>query len=142
MMRQMLGTALVALVLAACAGARGGASAGDAPPSLAGTSWVLTELDGRAPAAGVTTPTLEFEADRVNGNGGCNLFNGPYTQDGASLRMGPLVATRRACVEEAGNAQETAYFRALESTTSAAIADGMLELSDDSGVVARFRPAP
>ena len=104
MMRQMLGTAVMALALAACAGARGAGGTVDEAQSLAGTSWVLTELNGRAPAAGVTAPTLTFDDDRVNGNGGCNLFNGPYTRSGSSLRMGPLAATRRACVEEAGNA--------------------------------------
>jgi heat shock protein HslJ len=108
------------LALAACAGPRGAGPA-DVPEPLAGTAWRLEELNGQPAAASqnVPTPTLAFAADgsRASGNGGCNQFNGPYTQSGASLRFGPLVSTRRACVDEAGNRQETAYLRALESTT-------------------------
>jgi heat shock protein HslJ len=139
MMRQMLGTVMVALALAACAGTQGMSAAGGAQP-LANTSWVLAEMNGQAPAAGVTTPTLVFGTDRVNGNGGCNLFNGQFTQTGGTVDMGPLASTRRACADEAGNAQETAYLRALDEATGATVADGMLELSTPAGVL-RFRRA-
>ncbi|HEX6040881.1 META domain-containing protein [Longimicrobium sp.] len=139
MMRQMLGTAVIALVLAACAGTQGMGAAGGAQP-LANTSWVLTRMNGAAPAAGVTAPTLEFATDRVSGNGGCNLFNGPFTQSGGTVDMGPLVSTRRACADPAGNAQETAYLRALDEATAAAVVDGMLELTTPAGTL-RFRPA-
>lgn len=109
---------LAALALAACAAPRPGAGVLGAP--LAGTEWRLEELNGQPalvpPGGG---PTLAFEAgeSRVSGTGGCNQFSGPYTQDEFSLRIGPLVATRRACVDDALNRQEAAYLRALESTT-------------------------
>jgi heat shock protein HslJ len=110
----------VGLVLAACVGTRPAGAGGGSEP-LAGTAWRLEELNGQPAltSQNVPTPTLTFAADgsRASGNGGCNQFNGPYTQAGESLRFGPLASTRRACVEPAGNAQETAYLRALESTT-------------------------
>lgn len=140
MMRQMLGTVMIALALAACAGMGGMPAAGGTQP-LANTSWVLEQLNGAAPAAGVPTPTLVFGTDRVNGNGGCNMFSGPFTQSGGTVDLGPLVSTRRACTDPAGNAQETAYLRALEDATSATVTGDRLELSTAAGVTARFRRA-
>jgi heat shock protein HslJ len=92
-----------------------------------------------APNDGV--PTLSFAAaePRASGNGGCNQFGGPYTQNGGLLRFGPLASTRRACVNPAANAQETAYLRALESTTRFAVHDGLLVLYAENQVVARLR---
>lgn len=139
-MRRMVGIGvwlMVALVAAACAAPLVGG--GDAPSSLAGTTWRLAELNGRASVAGTTVPTLSFSADQASGNGGCNQFFGPYVLNGASLRLGPLGATRRACVDEAGTAQETAYFRAMESTTRATVSGGVLVLYAGDQPVARFQ---
>lgn len=132
--------AWLALVLALAACAAPQAAGGDTAASLAGTSWRLTELNGQAPVPGVTVPTLEFAAGeaRASGNAGCNQYNGPYTQNGPSLRFGPLASTRRACTSEAGNAQETAYLRALESTTRFTLSGGVLVLYAGNQPVARF----
>lgn len=139
---RMLGLALLVVALGACvAGQVQGGS--DAPAPLAGTSWRLVELNGRPPVSGGDAITLSFAADepRVSGNGGCNLYNGPYTQDGASLRFGPLASTRRACVDPAAGTQETAYLRALESTTRYAVEDGRLVLYSGAQAIARFDPS-
>jgi len=138
--RGRLASLALAVGLMACAPASPpGASGG--PESLAGTSWELTELNGRGPVTTGTTPTLQFATDepRASGNGGCNLFNGPYTQSGDSLRFGALVSTRRACADQAANSQEIAFLRALESTTRFSTGDGMLVLYGGDQVVARFR---
>ena len=133
-----LGTALT---LAACAGPRGAGPGGSAEP-LEGTAWQLADLNGQPPVASqsVPTPTLAFAAEepRASGNGGCNQFNGPYTREGASLRFGPLVSTRRACGDEAGNRQETAYLRALESTTRFSATSEQLMLYAGDQLVARL----
>lgn len=72
---------------------------------LAGTAWVLRDLDGElvdaAAAAGEPTwPSLlvSFGADgqSVAGHGGLNRFGGRYSQAGESLKFGPLAMTRRA----------------------------------------------
>jgi heat shock protein HslJ len=136
-MRRMVGIGLLLMVAAACAGPLIGE--GDAPSSLAGTSWRLAELNGRAPVAGATVPTLSFGGDEASGDSGCNQFFGPYALNGATLRLGPLGATRRACVEEAANAQEAAYFRALDSTTRATVSAGVLVLYAGDQPVARFQ---
>ncbi|WP_420128592.1 META domain-containing protein [Longimicrobium sp.] len=129
-----------AFALAACAAPAAGP--GGTAEQLAGTTWRLDQLNGQPAVAlpGDGAPTLLFAADqpRVSGNGGCNQFNGQYTQSGEALRMGPLASTRRACVDEAGNRQETAYLRALESTTRfSATAEQLLLYAGDQ-VVARL----
>lgn len=130
----------VALAVAAL-GAWQPAQAQGGSDALAGSKWRLIELNGQPPVSGGETPTLQFAADgsSVSGNGGCNQFSGPYTQNGDSLDIGPLIATRRACVDPAANAQETAYFQALESTTRYSIERGQLVLYSGDQVVARFR---
>lgn len=131
--------ALVAVALGAALPLQ--AQGGNAP--LAGTSWQLVELNGQPLVPGGEPLTLMFAADeaRVSGYGGCNQFSGPYTQNGASLRFGPLLSTRRACLEPALNTQETAYFQALESTTRYSIENGQLVLYRGNQVLARFDPA-
>jgi heat shock protein HslJ len=132
---------MMILALAACMGPRVAGAGGEGEP-LAGTRWTLAELNGQAPVPGLgaATPTLEFAAGeaRASGNGGCNQFSGPYTQDGAALRFGPLVSTRRACADEAANRQETAYLRALESTTRFTATAEMLVLYAGDQAVAQL----
>lgn len=130
-----------ALALAGCMGPQTSGGS-DAMEPLAGTSWVLAELDGQPPVMdpGGGAPTLAFEASepRASGNGGCNQFSGEYTQEGASLRFGPLASTRRACVDEAANRQEMAYLSALQSTTRAAMDGSRLVLYAADREVARL----
>jgi heat shock protein HslJ len=127
----------------ACVPSQPGAAGGVGGP-LAGSAWRLTELAARPPVAGATVPTLEFAAagePRASGNGGCNQFNGSYTQDGASLRFGALASTRRACADEAATTQETVYMQVLRSTTRFTRSDRELVLYIDDEAVARFEPA-
>jgi heat shock protein HslJ len=133
---------LLGLAMAACVGAQVPDGGGVGEP-LAGTAWQLAELNGQPPfvVPGGGVPTLAFAADgaRASGTGGCNQFGGPYTQEGATLRFGALASTRRACVDEAANRQETAYLRALESATRFTASGELLVLFADGQPVARFR---
>lgn len=138
--RHLVGLGM-ALALAACAGMRqaGEGAGGDAPP-LAGTEWKMVALHGRPPVSIRDTPTVTFpEASRASGNGGCNQFNGPYTQDGDLLRFGPLVSTRRACVDNASNLQESSFLGALRSTRSFSISGDELVLQAYGREVLRLR---
>jgi heat shock protein HslJ len=129
------------LVLAACMGPPRAGAGGEAEP-LGGTEWQLAELNGQPVVGGTgdAVPTLLFAADgaRASGNGGCNQFNGSYSQNGALLSFGPLASTRRACVDEAANRQETAYLRALESTTRFTATAEQLVLYAGDQAVARL----
>lgn len=71
----------------------------DPVPALQDTAWVLATLPGMAtpPAA---TPTLRFEAGRVQGSDGCNRYGAPYTGANGRLQIGPNgVSTQMACPE-------------------------------------------
>ncbi len=112
------------------------------PLTLVGTPWVLIELDGAAVNQGDTTKpvTLMLQAspDRFVGSAGCNSMGGPYTLDGASLRMGPAVATRLACAR--GMDVEKRYLAAIDRVRGWRIAGRSLEWLDDAGAaIARFQ---
>lgn len=126
----------LALPLAGCAGVQ--AAGGEAEP-LAGTEWTLVTLYGRPPVSR-DTPTLAFpDESRASGHGGCNRFNGPYMQDGDGLRLGPLSSTRRACVDDASNRQESTFLGALRTTRSFTVSGDELALFAYGREVARLR---
>jgi heat shock protein HslJ len=84
-----------------------------APVQLTGTSWRLEDLAGQGVVAGMEA-TLEFpEPGIATGDGTCNQFRGPVRVTGGSISFGALISTKRACAEEAANAQETTYLAAL-----------------------------
>jgi heat shock protein HslJ len=126
-------------VLLATAGC-GGDDDGEELASLEGTSWALVE------GAGVTIPegrslNIGFEADSVSGSGGCNRFTGGYQEDGDSISIGPLAATRMACAPPIMDAEQ-AYLAAVESASAWSATADQLVLSAESGdELLRFRPA-
>lgn len=112
------------------------------PTTLAGTSWSVTGVNnGKQAVVGVLTGTeltLQIMSDgTLQGSGGCNRFNGSYTQQGKSLRIGPLASTRMACAEPEGRmAQEAQFLAALESTATARREGDKLELRTATGALA------
>jgi len=83
---------------------------------LAGTAWVLTDLNGAGVPAGVPATLLFLGPDRIGGNSSCNRFTGPFRVEtaGLPLRIGPLAATRKGC-PPAVMEQELKYLYSLES---------------------------
>jgi len=112
------------------------------PSTLAGTAWSVTGVNnGKQAVVGIITGTeltLQFGADgKLQGSGGCNRFNGSFSEQGRSLRIGPLASTRMACAEPAGRmAQEAQFLAALESGAKAQREGDMLELRTASGALA------
>ena len=110
-------TAFLLLFVAACA-------TRDTAASLDGTSWTLTTS---------SAITLRFAEGSATGSGGCNQYRATYTQSGSSLTLGPVAATKRACVDPEGNRKETEYFDALSRVASFAISGNRLMLRDAAG---------
>jgi len=101
--------------------------------ALASTSWKLTELGGKPiTLSKEQQPTLAFEAsgDRVSGQGTCNRFNGPYTQNGNALSFGAAAATRMMCLD---SKTEDAYFAMLLKVASFARQGELLTFFDKGG---------
>jgi heat shock protein HslJ len=125
--------ATLALVLTACATGSGSPGRGWTTPDLAGTHWVVTSIDGKAPVRG---PELvaDFGADgRVSGDAGCNSFSGPYIQTGLKVSFGELLSTRRACVEADRQQQETRLLAIMQGETTVRLQSDRLSLRGKSG---------
>ncbi len=75
---------------------------------------------------------------QADGSTGRNRFNGSYELSGDSLRLGPLAATRRACLDPDMNRQESTLLDAFEATRSWKATGDTLVLSSEGRPVARF----
>lgn len=112
-----------------------------APAGLPGTSWeVISYNNGKQAVVSLLTGTeisLNFGADgRVNGNSGCNTYNGGYEVSGDKLKVGPLVSTMMACDKPAGvMEQEQQYLAALQNSATFEIAGDTLTIRDASGAM-------
>jgi heat shock protein HslJ len=114
-----------------------------AGPRLVGTTWVARGINngrgGVVSSVGLEAAhvTALFAPDgRVAGFGGFNGFGGPYTLDGGSMHIGPLTATRKACVDPEGVGElEGWYFAALERVAAWSIHEGRLQLRDGDGAL-------
>ncbi len=81
--------------------------------SLAGTKWILQDIEQRG-VHGAVQSTLEFDGEgRASGQGGCNRFWGAYTEDGSALTFSPMASTRMACPSPSID-QEARDFTALQ----------------------------
>jgi heat shock protein HslJ len=111
---------------------------------LAGTRWLLVQLGEETLVAGeedaAAAPYLELDVDaaRVSGSGGCNRLSGSIELDEAGgLVIGAIATTRMACADQV-MARERRFLAALEATRSYRVEEAVLELSDETGVLARF----
>ena len=89
---------IMALGLAGCQSEAVAVAAPVEAVGLAGTSWVLSSLNGDLPIPGATV-TMSFGANgEVSGSDGCNRFNTTYVQDGYDLVIAqPGASTMMAC---------------------------------------------
>jgi heat shock protein HslJ len=106
---------------------------------LEGTTWRLAEIGGR-PVAGTADsarPSLHLVRDtrKVQGSAGCNRMMGSYELSGASLKFGPLMATKMACPSME---TEQAFLAALDSTIRYEINGSSLTLYGPNGALARL----
>jgi heat shock protein HslJ len=139
----LLGSALVVLVLAGCAGAIG-TGGGGTPPSGTGTgtgtgtvqsitgSWRLTSgTDAKgAMTLGTSAVTLTINGPSSGGRGGCNAFGAKTTgTTTGTIRVEVGIHTDMACVDPDIMSTESRYFAALDKVTNAALDNGILTLT-------------
>ncbi|MDQ1078525.1 META domain-containing protein [Pseudoroseomonas cervicalis] len=124
----VLGAGLLAL-LAGCA-----SGSGDMASPLAG-NWRLESLGGVGIRnEGPRAAAVEFGPQgRLMGSGGCNRIAGSYTQSGSRLTIGPVAATRMACIDPVATQNETAFLAALQNVASFRYDAGRLFLLDAQG---------
>jgi len=76
---------------------------------------------------------ITFDGTRVTGSGGCNRLTGGYQRSGSSLKIGPLAATRMACLDANRGALESSFVGALQATTNYSLLGSQLSLLDAGG---------
>lgn len=138
-MRLAIVTCLLPLMLAAASACASHEDAPETPAvSLEGTDWKPVELNGKAlqpMPTGDQGAHLWFDAGekRMSGYTGLNQINGPYQLQGADLRFGPLVMTRKGGPGPLMQ-QESALAQALARTVAWRSAGGRaIELLDAGG---------
>lgn len=106
--------------------------------NLEGGPWLVEDVNG---GGVIDNARLEmtFGDDRVTGKAGCNNFNGAWQQDGAAVRFGPLMITRKAC-PPALMMLEAKLLSALEAATTVAFdATGAATLTAPDGRRVKLR---
>lgn len=100
------------------------------PNGLSGVTWVLTQLNGEAPAH---EATLEYIDGAFAGTTGCNRYNVGVSFDGDTLTTMPGITTQMACLSETQSQQETAFLDAMTAAASYTLAGDTLTLLDAEG---------
>ena len=101
--------------------------------------WVLVALAEQAsppPRGKPATLRLEASTSRAAGFAGCNRFSASYTLAGDSLRFGPIMSTKMACVD--GDELERRFLGALPVVATYEATDSALILKGPGGPLARF----
>ncbi len=125
---------VIAVVSAATLAAVMSLSASAEAPSLDGTSWVLSSLEGydldpSQPA------TLHIEGGNAGGSDGCNRYALGVAQQGDKLEWTSAgISTQMACPHEVMKRAQ-AFMEAVRGSVSFRLKGGQLELLDDQGKV-------
>ncbi len=105
------------------------------PPTLAGTAWIVTAMDGDPPLPDRPVTIAFGEDNRISGQSSCNRYTGPCTTDGDKINVGPLAGTRMFC-GEALMTQEQRFLDLLQAAQRwETPADGLLVLHGDKGKI-------
>ena len=138
-MRTAIAVTLLCLFALACSGPPGSSqpTPDPHPPSLAGSTWAVASVSGRAPVIG-SRPNVIFGATDVQGSSGCNSFGGTYRYDPSSGRIDlskNMFMTEMAC-PDGRDTFESALIQALTAASDASFdGEGRLVLSGASGQV-------
>jgi len=105
--------------------------------SLAGTYWILIELNGKSALLGDGKKELHMvfnaEDSRVAGFSGCNRFTGGYKLKENQIEFSHMASTRMACMESME--QEQHFLFAIENTKQFKINDEKLFMYDADGKI-------
>lgn len=102
---------------------------------LTSHEWVVTSLKGAALPDG-TQATLNFSEDGfISGSTGCNSYRGNYKVSSASITLGGLASTKKACFGGAMDVERD-FLAVMSGTLDTTLGeDGTLVLSSESGTL-------
>jgi heat shock protein HslJ len=97
--------------------------------------WIAETINGKA----VINPgrvTMSFNEGRVSGRGGCNIYSGPVEIGAGTLKIGPLISTKMACIDNGLMPQESVYLNTLQGAQRFGFGpDGRLTITSASGAL-------
>lgn len=114
--------ASMGVVLAGCASQPNAPVASAEPVVLAGTSWMLP-IPKDSDCA--TNPLIEFTADKMSGDLGCNRAFGGYKLEGNQLTFEAVGVTRRMCAPSYMKLEDTMLNAINNVKTVAKTAEGL-----------------
>ena len=104
---------------------------------LTGTEWRLVSFGSAGSETNLvagTTVTLKFGEDgRASGSSGCNSYGGTYQVRGDNISFGRLISTKRACLDQNANQQESRFLSALEAANRFRLSSDRLTILSDRG---------
>lgn len=104
---------------------------------LTGTEWRLVSFGPAGAEASLvagTTVALKFGEDgRASGSTGCNAYSGTYQVRGDNISFGRLISTKRACLDQNANQQESRFLSALEAANRFRLSSNRLTIFSDRG---------
>jgi heat shock protein HslJ/uncharacterized membrane protein len=109
--------------------------AGTAPP-LDRTRWVVVAINNR-PTPRQGEFSMEFDAGRLSAKFGCNGIGAGYTQTGATVDAGALIATRMACPDMSWETQGSAVLDQVMQVD--ALAANRIRLTSSAGSIELVR---
>ena len=89
---------------------------------LAGNSWRVADLAGKAPLRDHPISMIFDAKGRLTGEASCNRFSGTFTVEEDRITVSRVRVTRRAC-EEPVMAQERQFLNLFEALTTWTITD-------------------
>lgn len=106
-------------------------------------NWILSQLNGKEASTYFKTgemPSMQFSVQdqSLSGFAGCNRYSSTYVIDGESINIGPIVTTRMACEDMAG---ESLFIQILSDTSTISVNRQSITLSKGGVVVAVFNRA-
>ncbi|MCB0048053.1 MAG: META domain-containing protein, partial [Caldilinea sp.] len=108
-----------------------------ADSALAGTSWVLSTLDGQLPLPDTSLSLQLGEDGSATGSDGCNRFTTTFTASRSTISFAPAATTMMACPPAVATQAEN-YMSALSSANRYQLRGGQLILLDGTTVLATF----
>jgi heat shock protein HslJ len=104
------------------------------PVALTGKTWVMTGYNNGKDAvqsglADVRVTAVFGDDGKLTGKGGCNNYSGAYVAKDGTLKVGQLATTMMACDQPVMD-QETAYLKALQTSTTYKIEGDKLTLTN------------
>ena len=97
---------------------------------LNNTRWQLTSWSVSSISPSITNITLEFNKNKISGNGGVNNYGGDYKTSSSKLFISNLQSTEMASPDPNINIAETTYFNLLKDVKYYIISLNKLTLLD------------